>query len=134
MNKTNEEYDNNHMIIFDNIFSYRGAWVEIKEIHKLFKYYKDYNIFYVQTMQFYLNMTEEMIKHVDYFYFFQEDFTANRRRIYDKIIKDIISFNDFCILLDDYCDNCGILVFNNKSESKNINEMFSYYNCKQIFI
>ena len=82
-------------------------------------------------MQYSLGIPPEMRSNFDYIFLLAEDFTNNRKRLYEHyagMFPDFASFNDaFSVLTEDY----GCMVINNKIHTTDITEKVFWFKAKE---
>ena len=119
------------MLVMDDCMSSKGSWVKEDPIQELFYNGRHYKISFILTMQYSLGIPPDMRSNFDYIFLLAEDFTNNRKRLYEHyagMFPDFASFNDaFTILTEDY----GCMVINNKKHTTDITEKVFWFKAKE---
>jgi len=118
------------MLVMDDCMSSKGKWVKEEAIQELFYNGRHYGISFILTLQYSLGIPPEMRSNFDYIFLLAEDFTSNRRRLYEHyagMFPNFPSFNDaFSVLTEDF----GCMVINNKIHTQDITEKVFWYKAK----
>jgi hypothetical protein len=122
--------DDRLMLIMDDCMSSKGNWVKEEQVLELFFNGRHHHISFILTMQYSLGIPPEMRSNFDYIFLLAEDFTNNRKRLYEHyagMFPDFSSFNNtFSILTEDF----GCMVINNKIHTSDITEKIFWYKAK----
>ena len=123
--------DDRMMLIMDDCMSSKGSWVKEEPILELFFNGRHHHLSFILTMQYSLGIPPEMRSNFDYIFLLAEDFTNNRKRLYEHyagMFPDFASFNDaFSVLTEDY----GCMVINNKIHTTDITEKVFWFKAKE---
>ena len=123
--------DDRMMLIMDDCMSSKGSWVKEEPILELFFNGRHHHLSFILTMQYSLGIPPEMRSNFDYIFLLAEDFTNNRKRLYEHyagMFPDFASFNDaFTVLTEDY----GCMVINNKIHTTDITEKVYWFKAKE---
>ena len=123
--------DDRMMLIMDDCMSSKGSWVKEEPILELFFNGRHHHLSFILTMQYSLGIPPEMRSNFDYIFLLAEDFTNNRKRLYEHyagMFPDFASFNDaFTVLTEDF----GCMVINNKIHTTDITEKVFWYKAKE---
>lgn len=114
------------------------VWDDCCEDTKIFNkattqsYFKNglhWNMIFIVASQDPLDVKRNIRNLTEYLFIMKENNMANRERIYKQYTPgpSVISFQDFCEMLDIVTQDYTALVINNKSESNNIEDRFFYY-------
>ena len=118
------------MLVMDDCMSSKGSWVKEEPIQELFYNGRHYGVSFILTLQYSLGIPPEMRSNFDYIFLLAEDFTNNRKRLYEHyagMFPDFASFNDaFSVLTEDF----GCMVINNKIHTTDITEKVFWYKAK----
>jgi len=123
--------DDRLMLIMDDCMSSKGSWVREEPILELFFNGRHHHISFILTMQYSLGIPPEMRSNFDYIFLLAEDFTNNRKRLYEHyagMFPDFASFNDAFTILT---ENFGCMVINNKIHTTDITEKVFWYKAKE---
>ena len=123
--------DDRMMLIMDDCMSSKGSWVKEEPILELFFNGRHHHLSFILTMQYSLGIPPEMRSNFDYIFLLAEDFTNNRKRLYEHyagMFPDFASFNDaFTVLTEDF----GCMVINNKIHTTDITEKVFWFKAKE---
>ena len=123
--------DDRMMLIMDDCMSSKGSWVKEEPILELFFNGRHHHLSFILTMQYSLGIPPEMRSNFDYIFLLAEDFTNNRKRLYEHyagMFPDFASFNDaFSVLTEDF----GCMVINNKIHTTDITEKVFWFKAKE---
>jgi len=119
------------MLVMDDCMSSKGSWVKEEPIQELFFNGRHYHISFILTMQYSLGIPPEMRSNFDYIFLLAEDFTSNRKRLYDHYAGMFPDFNSFNETFSALTENFGIMVINNKIHSMDITEKVFWYRAKE---
>ena len=123
--------DDRMMLIMDDCMSSKGSWVKEEPILELFFNGRHHHLSFILTMQYSLGIPPEMRSNFDYIFLLAEDFTNNRKRLYEHyagMFPDFASFNDaFSILTEDF----GCMVINNKIHTTDITQKVFWFKAKE---
>jgi len=123
--------DDRLMLIMDDCMSSKGSWVKEEPVLELFFNGRHHHISFILTMQYSLGIPPEMRSNFDYIFLLAEDFTNNRKRLYEHyagMFPDFASFNDaFTVLTEDF----GCMVINNKIHTTDITEKVFWFKAKE---
>ena len=118
------------MLIMDDCMSSKGSWVKETNIRIIFNG-RHHHLSFILTMQYSLGIPPEMRSNFDYIFLLAEDFTNNRKRLYEHyagMFPDFASFNDaFTVLTEDF----GCMVINNKIHTTDITEKVFWFKAKE---
>jgi hypothetical protein len=93
----NQKVDNSNtaIIVFDDVLSSKGVWVNDPVLEELVTKAKELNILVIFAFQFLLNLPSIYIDNVDYAFLLPEDFPSNKERLYKKLGNNFENFEQF---------------------------------------
>jgi AAA+ ATPase superfamily predicted ATPase len=110
--------DKRSMLILDRTLNSRGLWTKDETFLKLFNNNKSIETMLIMTFTFSLSVPREIMNTYDYVFLFNENFTANIKRMYEHYATDIFaSFDEFREIFDKYTKNnyeCLVLCLKTK--------------------
>jgi hypothetical protein len=123
--------DDRLMIIMDDCMSSKGSWIKDQNILELFFNGRHHHVSFILTMQFALGIPPEMRSNFDYIFLLAEDFTSNRKRLYDHYAGMFPSFESFQKVFSEITQNYGVMVIDNRVHSTDITEKVFWYKAKE---
>mgnify|MGYP006426866535 CR=1 FL=1 len=130
--KAGKKLDPRAFLIMDDCLGTKGSWVNDEEMTKVFFNGRHYDLTYILTMQFPLGIKPEFRTNFDYIFLLAEDFTSNRKRIFDHyagMFPDFKIFNYiFSQMTKDYC--CMVVL--NQGAAENFMDKIYWYKAKNI--
>jgi hypothetical protein len=115
------------MLAMDNCMSSNSSWVKEEPIQELFFNSRHYHLSFILTMPYSLGIPPEMRSNFDYIFLLAEDFTNNKKRLYEHYAGMFPDFNSFNETFTELTENFGIMVINNKIHSMDITEKVFWY-------
>jgi hypothetical protein len=103
--------------------------------HRLFKNGRHYNMLYLLSLQYSLDVSPAIRSSIDWTFIFRTPNMTNRKNIYDNYISVIPDFTMFCKLMDELTEDYQCIVVDNTSKSNNIEDCVFYYKaepCKDL--
>lgn len=119
--------DTRAFLIMDDCLSSKGEWAKDPNIAEIFYNGRHRKILFLLSMQFPLALKPELRGNFDYIFLLSEDFISNQKRLYDHYAGMFPSFEIFRKVFTEVTDNFGVMVINNKSRSKLIQDKVFWY-------
>ena len=107
--------------LFDN------AWARDKMMKLLFMNGRHWKVMLIITMQYPLGIPPILRTNIDYVFILRENYTANRRRIYENYAGMFPTFESFCQVMDQCTENFECLVINNNVKSNKLQDQVFWY-------
>jgi hypothetical protein len=123
--------DDRLMIIMDDCMSSKGSWIKDQNILELFFNGRHHKVSFILTMQFALGIPPEMRSNFDYIFLLAEDFTSNRKRLYDHYAGMFPSFESFQKVFSEITQDYGVMVIDNRVHSTDITQKVFWYKAKE---
>jgi hypothetical protein len=121
--------DNSILLVMDDCMSDKG-WVKEKEIMELFFNGRHFGISYLLLMQYSVSIPPELRSNFDYVFLLAEDIITNRKRLYDHYAGMFPSFGIFCDVFSALTENYGMMVINNRVQSKTLKDKVFWFKAK----
>jgi hypothetical protein len=83
-------------------------------------------------MQFSLGIPPELRSNFDYIFLLAEDFTSNRKRLYEHYAGMFPTLSIFEQVFGEITENFGVMVIDNRIHSKNIADKVYWYKAKDV--
>jgi energy-coupling factor transporter ATP-binding protein EcfA2 len=96
-------------------------------IRQLFMNGRHWNIFFMLTAQYCMDLPPGLRSNVDYVFVLRENVIQNRERLYKSFFGVFPSFSMFQSVMDACTENYECLVLDNTSKSNKLNECVYYY-------
>jgi hypothetical protein len=123
--------DDRLMLIMDDCMSSKGDWLKDPQILELFFNGRHHHISFILTMQFSLGIPPELRSNFDYIFLLAEDFTSNRKRLYEHYAGMFPTIGVFEEVFSEITQNYGIMVIDNRVHSRNIADKVYWYKAKE---
>jgi len=124
--------DDRLMLIMDDCMSSKGDWLKDPQILELFFNGRHHHISFILTMQFSLGIPPELRSNFDYIFLLAEDFTSNRKRLYEHYAGMFPSLAIFEEVFSEVTQNYGCMVIDNRVHSRNIADKVYWYRAKDV--
>ena len=122
--------DDRLMLIMDDCMSSKGEWLKDPLILELFFNGRHHHISFILTMKYSLGIPPELRSNFDYIFLLAEDFTSNRKRLYEHYAGMFPTFGIFEEVFAEVTQNYGIMVIDNRVHSRNIADKVFWYRAK----
>lgn len=96
-------------------------------IRQLFMNGRHYNIFFMLTAQYCMDMTPMIRTNVDYVFALRDNVRQNRENLYKAFFGVFPTFDQFCQVMDACTENYECLVLDNTSKSNKITDCVFWY-------
>jgi hypothetical protein len=127
-----KQKDDSLMLIMDDCMSSKGDWLKDPQILELFFNGRHHHISFILTMQFSLGIPPELRSNFDYIFLLAEDFTNNRKRLYEHYAGMFPTLAVFEQVFGEITENYGVMVIDNRVHSKNIADKVYWYKAKDV--
>ena len=98
-----------------------------KEIREVFMNGRHFNVFFINCMQYVMDMPPDLRSQVDYLFVLKENIIANRQKIWKYFFGMFDKYAEFSLVMDKCTNNHECLVLDNtKPESEIANSIFYY--------
>jgi hypothetical protein len=124
--------DDTLMLIMDDCMSSKGTWLKDPNILELFFNGRHHHISFILTMQYSVGIPPELRSNFDYIFLLAEDKINNRKRLYEHYAGIFPTFDIFQQVFSQVTDNYGVLVIDNRIQSKNITDKIFWYKAKEV--
>ena len=124
--------DDRLMLIMDDCMSSKGDWLKDPQILELFFNGRHHHMSFILTMQFSLGIPPELRSNFDYIFLLAEDFTSNRKRLYEHYAGMFPTLAIFEQVFSEVTENFGCMVIDNRIHSTNIADKVFWYKAKEV--
>jgi hypothetical protein len=121
-----ENNDRNAFIVLDDIF-YRYDWNSDEHIKEIFSKVKYLNIMCIFNIGLFYNTITNIKNDVDYIFIFRYYDRNNKKQIFEEFIDIFKDYEIYSSIIDQYTDNYGCLVIDNKCKSDKIEDKVYWY-------
>jgi len=106
---------------------YDKSSMKEKCMRELFYNGRHWNIFFMLTMQYCMDLAPDMRGQVDYVFVLREPVVKNRMRLYENFFGIVPTFHMFNQLMDACTENYECLVLDNTSKSNRLEDCIFHY-------
>jgi hypothetical protein len=99
-------------------------------IRDVFMNGRHYNLFFVNSMQYCMDISVDMRSQIDYVFAMWEPNAKNRRRLWENFFGIFENYNQFEIVFKSLTGNYGALVIDNTTNSTKIEDSIFWYRAK----
>lgn len=114
-------------IIMDDCFYEKKTWAKNEEINYIFMNSRNDKIFFVLSMQYMMGIPPELRANIDYVFVLKNNIKSNREQLYKHYAGMFNSLQDFETVMDNFTEDYGCLVIDNKSTSNNVEDQIFWY-------
>ena len=118
--------DPRSFLLFDDCM-YDNSWVKDKNVRLLFMNGRHYKIMFIITMQYPLGIPPNLRTQIDYVFILRENYTNNRKKIYENYAGMFPTFEVFCQVMDQCTENYECIVINNNAKSNRLEDQVFWY-------
>jgi hypothetical protein len=123
--------DDRTLLIMDDCMSSNGKWMSDESIRDLFFNGRHYHISFVLTLQYVKGIPPDLRSNFDYIFLLAEDFTNNRRKLYDEYAGMFPTFDVFCQIFTQLTQDYGCMVIDNRIHTTVIEDKVFWYKSKE---
>ena len=116
----------NVFIILDDCM-YDKKFMKEQIMRQIFYNGRHWNIFFMLTMQYCMDLTPDLRSNIDYIFVFRENILQNREKIYKNFFGIFPSFEMFNQVMDACTENYECLVLDNTVKSNKIEDVVFWY-------
>src|SRR3989344_9012300 len=113
-------------IVFDDLM-FDKKWTKDEYIRWIFMNGRHFNICFIMTMQYLMDLPPGLRAQIDYVFVTKESKEVNKKRLYDQFFGVFPTKDSFYQVLDQCTENYQCLVLNNKSISNKIEDCVFWY-------
>jgi len=121
---------NNGVFVVIDDCMYDRKMIKDPNMRALFMNGRHWNIFFVLTMQYCMDLSPDLRANVDYVFALREPVIQNRERMYKSFFGIFPTFDMFCQVLDQTTENFECLVLDNTSRSNNVSDCVFFYKAR----
>lgn len=106
---------------------YDQSWVKNTDVRAFFMNGRHYKMMFMITMQYVLGIPPNLRTNIDYVFILRENYTSNRKRIFEQFAGMFPSFEIFCQVMDQCTENYECLVIHNNATSNKLEDQVFWY-------
>ncbi len=122
----NKEPNSNAFILLDDCM-YDKKITKDPNIRGIFMNGRHWNILFMLTMQYCMDLTPDLRANIDYIFVLRENILSNKEKIYKNFFGIFPNFAMFNEVMNKCTENFECLVLDNTSRSNNIDEVVFWY-------
>ena len=122
----NKKNNSNVFVLIDDCM-YDKKMIRDKNIRGIFMNGRHWNLFFMLTMQYCMDLSPDLRANVDYVFILRENIIQNREKIYKNFFGIFPSFDMFSQVLNHCTENYECLVLDNTSKSNKIEDVVFWY-------
>lgn len=124
---TNGKNRNNGAFMLLDDCMYDSKFLKETRIRQCFMNGRHFNIFFMLTMQYVMDLPPALRANVDYVFVLRENIIQNREKLYKSFFGIFPSFDVFCKVMDATTENYECLVLDNTVKSNKITDCVFWY-------
>ena len=109
---------------------YDKKMIREKNIRQIFMNGRHWNIMFMLTMQYCMDLSPDLRANIDYVFVLRENILANREKIYKNFFGIFPTFDMFNQVMNSCTENFECLVLDNTSRSNKIEDVVFWYKAK----
>ena len=109
---------------------YDSKFLKETRIRQCFMNGRHFNVFFMLTMQYVMDLPPALRANVDYVFILRENIIQNREKLYKSFFGIFPSFDMFCKVMDACTENYECLVLDNTVKSNKITDCVFWYKAK----
>ena len=121
---------NSHIFCLVDDCMYDKKMIRDKCIRGIFMNGRHWNIFFMLTMQYCMDLSPDLRANIDYVFILRENIIQNREKIYKNFFGIFPTFDMFNQVLTSCTENFECLVLDNTSKSNKIEDVVFWYKAK----
>jgi hypothetical protein len=121
--------DNNVFIILDDCM-YDKKFLREKIMRQIFYNGRHWNVFFMLTMQYCMDLTPDLRSNIDYIFVFRENILQNREKIWRNFFGIFPTFDMFNQVMNACTENYECIVLDNTIKSNKIEDVVFWYKAK----
>jgi hypothetical protein len=129
-----ENKKKNFCVILDDCLSSNGILANDKALKELLFNGRHYNITYILTMQFPLEIKQELRSGFDYVFLLEDDAISNQKRIFEYYTGFFKNFDEFRQVFINLTTNYSSMVITQRGILKKINDKIKFYKNENLLI
>jgi hypothetical protein len=119
-------HTSNAFIILDDCM-YDKKFLKEKIIRQIFYNGRHWNIFFMLTMQYCMDLSPDLRSNIDYIFVFRENIVQNREKIYKNFFGIFPNFEMFNQVMNACTENYECIVLDNTIKSNKIEDVVFWY-------
>ena len=121
---------NSHVFVLVDDCMYDKKMIRDKCIRGIFMNGRHWNIFFMLTMQYCMDLSPDLRANIDYVFILRENIIQNREKIYKNFFGIFPTFDMFNQVMNSCTENYECLVLDNTSKSNKIEDVVFWYKAK----
>jgi hypothetical protein len=123
------ERDSPVFIILDDCM-YDKKFLREKIMRQIFYNGRHWNVFFMLTMQYCMDLSPDLRSNIDYIFVFRENILQNREKIYKNFFGIFPTFDMFNQVMDACTENYECIVLDNTIKSNKIEDVVFWYKAR----
>lgn len=125
-----QQAPNSHVFVLVDDCMYDRKMIRDKCIRGIFMNGRHWNIFFMLTMQYCMDLSPDLRANIDYVFILRENIIQNREKIYKNFFGIFPTFDMFNQVMNSCTENFECLVLDNTSKSNKIEDVVFWYKAK----
>lgn len=121
---------NSHVFVLVDDCMYDKKMIRDKCIRGIFMNGRHWNIFFMLTMQYCMDLSPDLRANIDYVFILRENIIQNREKIWKNFFGIFPTYDMFSQVLNNCTENYECLVLDNTSKSNKIEDVVFWYKAK----
>uniref|UniRef100_A0A6C0F8Y3 Uncharacterized protein n=1 Tax=viral metagenome TaxID=1070528 RepID=A0A6C0F8Y3_9ZZZZ len=121
--------NNNVFMLLDDCM-YDKKMIREKNIRQIFMNGRHWNIMFMLTMQYCMDLSPDLRANIDYIFILRENILQNREKIYKNFFGIFPTFDMFNQVMNSCTENFECLVLDNTSRSNKIEDVVFWYKAR----
>lgn len=121
----------NAFLVIDDCMDNK-KWIKEETTRGIFKNGRHWELFFMLTMQYCMDIPPELRSCIDYIFILRENMQANRKKLYEHYCGIFTTFDMFCQVFDAVTENYSCLVIKNRCISNKIEDVAFWYRAELI--
>jgi hypothetical protein len=122
--------DPSAIMVMDDCLAQKNVWIKDPTVLEILANGRHYKLTYILTTQYSMSVPPELRTNFDYIFILNEDFSSNKRRLYEHYVNMFPHYKIFEFVFDEVVKDYGSLVLDNRKPSKDISKKIFWYRAK----
>jgi len=116
--------------IMDDCMSSKHLWLKDPKMLSIFNEGRHYKLTFMLAMQYSLGIQPELRSNFDYIFLLGEDFTNNKKKLYDHYAGMFKTYDSFEQVFEQVTENFGVMVINNRIRTTDLTKKVFWFKAK----
>jgi hypothetical protein len=113
--------------VMDDCLAQKNTWLKDPNVLEILMNGRHYELTFILTTQYSMSIPPELRTNFDYIFILNEDFTSNKRRLYDHYVNMFPHYKIFEHVFDEVVKDYGSMVIDNRKPSKDISKKVFWF-------